>query len=61
LNNLVASVNLETQDVNDQVEIMFELEDPDLLIDFCKINEDDKHRCKVGKPGRPVAAVERGQ
>jgi hypothetical protein len=39
LNDSAASVNSETQDVDDRVEMMFELGDPDLLTDFCEINE----------------------
>ncbi|CAB5209769.1 unnamed protein product [Rhizophagus irregularis] len=127
LQDSAASINSETQDIDDRVEVMFELGDPDLITDFCEINEgrlpkydvfweysskylegiaqesvlavddrrhdifqhlavaistrdfrnqemvillrmnswlifmDDKHRCKVGEPGYPVAAVERGR
>ena len=39
LNDSAASVNSETQDIDDWVEMMFELGDPDLLTDFCEINE----------------------
>ncbi|CAG8752522.1 5637_t:CDS:2, partial [Rhizophagus irregularis] len=100
LQDSAASINSETQDIDDRVEVMFELGDPDLITDFREINEgrlpkydvfweysskylegiaqesemaillrmnswlifmDDKHRCKVGEPGYPVAAVERGR
>ncbi|PKC59726.1 hypothetical protein RhiirA1_426666 [Rhizophagus irregularis] len=37
----------------------------EFAVKFCEITNmiflDDKHRCKVGKPGFPVAAIERGK
>ncbi|CAB5377347.1 unnamed protein product [Rhizophagus irregularis] len=39
LNDSVAPVNLETQDVDNRIEMMLELGDPDLLTDFHEINK----------------------
>ncbi|RIA78868.1 hypothetical protein C1645_882972, partial [Glomus cerebriforme] len=143
IDNNIVELYIETQNIDDRVEMMFELGDPDLITDFREINEvlkicppnipipsiqwirlqfwpknpthknslqftgklpvkfmvqarqlrcdhedlhyasalfryqkemaillqvnswlifmDDKHRCKVGEPGYPVAAVERGR
>lgn len=39
LQDSAASINSETQDIDDRVEVMFELGDPDLITDFREINE----------------------
>ena len=39
LKDSAASINSETQNIDDRVEMMFELEDPGLITDFRKINE----------------------
>ncbi|CAB5209375.1 unnamed protein product [Rhizophagus irregularis] len=39
LQDSAASINSETQDIDDHVEVMFELGDPDLITDFREINE----------------------
>lgn len=39
LNDSAAPINSETQYIDDRVEIMFELGDPDLITDFREINE----------------------
>jgi len=39
LKDSAASINSETQDIDDRVEMMFELGDPDLVTDFREINE----------------------
>ncbi|CAB5395213.1 unnamed protein product [Rhizophagus irregularis] len=39
LQDSAASINSETQDIDNCVDVIFELEDPDLITDFRKINE----------------------
>ncbi len=40
LKNSAISINSKTQDIDDRIEMMFELGDPDLITNFRKINED---------------------
>ncbi|CAB5368674.1 unnamed protein product [Rhizophagus irregularis] len=46
LQDSAASINSETQDIDDRVEVMFELGDPDLITDFCEINEATEEEIK---------------
>ncbi|CAB5388945.1 unnamed protein product [Rhizophagus irregularis] len=46
LQDSAASINSETQDIDDHVEVMFELGDPDLITDFREINEATEEEIK---------------